>query len=186
MWAAGRLAPFDAAFARLWDARYSNALALLLLLLPWLVERTRIPLSPQALVSRAIAHACVQIYTSTHTHAQHARTHAPSRSQTISPAPPPPPCARRQNFKTDSADIILLVLARLSVLPLIALMAAYKGKPPNAVTAPSDSNDDEDEEAGSGRKPSLCRRVFCWFRARCVRCVVCLVVVRLDRGGEER
>eukprot|EP00903_Cladosiphon_okamuranus_P007815 g7561.t1 len=78
-----------------------------------------------------------------------------------------------QNFKTDSADIILLVLARLSVLPLIALMAAYKGKPPNAVTAPSDDgDDDEDEYAGinaSGgrgrRKPSLCRRMFCWFRA---------------------
>eukprot|EP00903_Cladosiphon_okamuranus_P007814 g7560.t1 len=64
-----------------------------------------------------------------------------------------------QNFKTDSADIMLLVLARLSVLPLIALMAAYKGKPPNAVTAPSDDGDDDEDEytgintsGGTGRR----------------------------------
>ena len=64
------------------------------------------------------------------------------------------------------------MLARLSVLPLIALMAAYKGKPPEVAPVLTDGDDGggggvgNGGSAGSGReKLSLCRRVCCWFRA---------------------
>ncbi|CAN0106637.1 unnamed protein product [Ectocarpus sp. 13 AM-2016] len=80
-----------------------------------------------------------------------------------------------ENFSKDTADILLLVVARLSVLPLIAFLAATKGKPPNAAPAPTarradDASDGNSSRAGRGRtnqvaekKKSLWRRVCSCF-----------------------
>ncbi|CAB1110551.1 ABC [Ectocarpus sp. CCAP 1310/34] len=56
-----------------------------------------------------------------------------------------------QNFSKDTADILLLVFARLSVLPLIAFLAATKGKPPNAAPASTASGADNASDGNSSR-----------------------------------
>ncbi|CAN0128224.1 unnamed protein product, partial [Ectocarpus fasciculatus] len=56
-----------------------------------------------------------------------------------------------QNFSKDTADILLLVVARLSVLPLIAFLAATKGKPPNAAPASTASGADNASGGNSSR-----------------------------------
>ncbi|CAN0112372.1 unnamed protein product [Ectocarpus sp. 12 AP-2014] len=80
-----------------------------------------------------------------------------------------------QNFSKDTADILLLVVARLSVLPLIAFLAATKGKPPNAAPASTASSADNASDGNSsragrgrtnqvaGKKKSLWRRACSCF-----------------------
>lgn len=92
-----------------------------------------------------------------------------------------------QSFSDDSADILLLVFMRLSVLPLIALLAATKGRPPDtALPAPKDGGDDNNASVNEGRdgngrkKRSLWRRVSSCFGIGYVEGVLvltCLVVV---------
>eukprot|EP00904_Undaria_pinnatifida_P012405 jgi/Undpi1/8295/HiC_scaffold_25.g10764.m1 len=81
-----------------------------------------------------------------------------------------------QSFSKDSADIILMVMARLSVLPLIALMAATNGKPPDSAPVATNAAGSGNPVAGSRasenngkttkndqKKRSLWRRACCFF-----------------------
>ncbi|CAM9872745.1 unnamed protein product, partial [Choristocarpus tenellus] len=69
----------------------------------------------------------------------------------------------RENFTQDSADILLLVISRLSFLPLVAALAISKGKPPDVAPSTRGSNDN-----GRHRR-SLLSRIFCchWLSGRC-------------------
>lgn len=95
------------------------------------------------------------------------------------PMEPPPraPPSRAQGFSEDSADIILLVIVRLSLLPLIAWTAATKGKPPVTASAAVSTNASDDSNSGAAegrgknnkkmmkkKKRSLWRRLCCLGR----------------------
>lgn len=90
-----------------------------------------------------------------------------ARSRCIPPLRSP---ERPQNFSKDTADILLLVVARLSVLPLIAFLAATKGKPPNAAPATTasgadDASDGNSSRAGRGRTNQVAgKRKYLWRR----------------------
>ena len=85
-----------------------------------------------------------------HVHVQLVCVHRPPLSK--SPA--------MQSFTRDSADILLLVITRLSLLPAIALVAVAKGKPPEA--APPSANA-SGENGAPARDRSLWRRICCCF-----------------------